>query len=112
MRRLKYKNCKTTVDGITFDSAKESRRYTELKLLEKAGEISELTLQPVFELAPSVTLSGRKKPALKYIADFSYKEAGYLVVEDVKSPMTRQLPAYRIKLHLLKHIYGLEVEEI
>ena len=37
--RPKYRNIKTTIDGITFDSKRESIRYCELKLLAKAKKI-------------------------------------------------------------------------
>ena len=55
----KYNATKTTVDDIKFDSIGESRRYSELKLLERAGAISELELQPRFELQPSFKKNGR-----------------------------------------------------
>ena len=45
----KYRNIKTEVDGIVFDSKAEARRYAELRLLEKANEISDLRLQYPFE---------------------------------------------------------------
>jgi len=68
----KYRNIKTTVDGIRFDSKREAERYSELKLLERAGIITDLKLQPKFELIPKH--NGNR--ALTYIADFSYTEAG------------------------------------
>ena len=45
----KYKSRKVTIDGITFDSKKESERYKELKLLRQAGIISDLELQKRFD---------------------------------------------------------------
>lgn len=51
--RAKYGNRKVALDGITFDSKKEAQRYTELKLLEKAGKITGLQLQREFELIPA-----------------------------------------------------------
>ncbi len=98
---------------MTFDSQKELRRFNELKLLERANEISHLEHQKVFELAPSVVLSGRKKPALRYVADFAYfdKKRGY-VVEDVKSLATAKLSAFVIKRHLMKSVHGIEVDLI
>lgn len=51
--RTKYKNKKITIDGITFDSKKEAQRYSELKILERGGKISQLVLQPRFELQES-----------------------------------------------------------
>ena len=64
--RNKYKAVKTTIDGITFDSKREAKRYTELKILEKAGYITHLELQPEYP----ITINGIK--LCKYIADFRY----------------------------------------
>ena len=44
----KYRNKKVIVDDYIFDSIQESRRYKELKLLERAGTITDLELQPRF----------------------------------------------------------------
>jgi hypothetical protein len=95
---VKYNNTKTVVDGITFDSKKEAKRYGELKLLESAGKISALKLQVVFVLSPSVVIAKRKRPALKYVADFTYIENGSHVIEDCKGMLT---PVYRLKRHLM-----------
>lgn len=108
----KYNNRKTMVDGYTFDSTKEANRYIQLKQLQDNGKIHSLELQPVFVLADAVMINGRKKPKLKYLADFSYIEAGQTIIEDVKSAATRKLPAYRIKIHLMKTVHGLDVVEI
>ena len=64
--RSKYKAVKTTIDGITCDSKKEAKRYTELKLLEKSGHITHLELQPEYQ----ITINGAK--ICKYKADFRY----------------------------------------
>lgn len=100
----KHNARKTVVDGITFDSGAESRRYRALKMLEDSGQITRLELQPVFVLAPGVLVPGekRKRPDLRYYADFRYVDRyGLTVVEDVKSPSTAKLAAWRIKRHLL-----------
>ena len=60
----KYRNVKTTVNGITYDSAKEARRHQELLLLERAGKIEALERQKPFVLCGSVLLDGRRKPAM------------------------------------------------
>jgi len=87
----KYHARKTTVDGITFDSRAEATRYTELKLLERAGEISSLVLQPEFELIPGYIKNGRKIRAVKYRADFQYTDRnGKTVIEDVKGVCTKE----------------------
>ena len=110
----KYKNKKVVLNGITFDSQKEARRYRDLSLLERAGEINDLELQKAFILAESVKFESepRRKPAVKYVADFVYREKGEIVVEDVKSEMTRKLAGYRLKKHLMKSVHGIEIKEI
>ena len=105
---MKYGNKKTEVDGITFDSKAEARRYLALKTLQAGGYISGLELQPVYEIAPSVTLYGRKRPAVNYKADFRYIEKGETVVEDVKGMRT---PVYNLKRHLMKAVHGIEIRE-
>lgn len=115
MRMSKYHNVKSAVDGIVFDSKREANRWCELRLLERAGEISDLQRQVRFELAPAVRIgaSGRMKPSLRFYADFTYtdlKHGGALVVEDVKSEPTAEKEAFRIKLHLMKSIHGIDVQ--
>ena len=102
------------LDGFAFDSRKEARRYTELKLLVRVGEISELELQKSFVLAESVKFNNepRAKPAIRYVADFAYMENGVMIVEDVKSKATKSLPVYRMKKHLMKSIHDIEIQEI
>jgi hypothetical protein len=101
----KYRNVKTTMDGITFDSAKEARRYQQLKLLELAGQIEALMRQTRFVL----TVNGEW--IADYIADFSYIGHGELIVEDTKSPITRKLPAYAIKKRLMFAVFGHRIYE-
>ncbi len=71
-RKNKYGNRKIQVDGITFDSVKEMRMYTELKLMEQAGEVKNLKTQPKYELVPGYTLNGKKVRAIHYIGDFLF----------------------------------------
>ena len=89
-RKSKYGAIKTTVDGITFDSKKEARRYLELKQAERAGDIEELELQPKFHLIVNNV------------------NVGKYVVEDCKGMKT---PVYRLKAKLLKAIYGITILE-
>ncbi|MFB6349458.1 DUF1064 domain-containing protein [Moraxella sp. ZJ142] len=112
---MKYKNKKTTIDGIVFDSKKEASRYLTLKAMEKAGEISGLTLQERFHLLDGVKIAGesRKRPSVRYIADFVYlNRYGEQVVEDVKSAITKKDKTYRLKKHLMKIVHGIDVVEI
>ncbi|MCV2444767.1 DUF1064 domain-containing protein [Acinetobacter bereziniae] len=113
-RQSKYKNKTIECDGLKFDSVKEARRYRELKILERTGEIRELQTQYAFVLAESVRFSNepRKKPALRYIADFVYLKDGCQIVEDVKSKISRSLAEYRIKKHLMMSVHGIEILEV
>jgi len=110
-RTGKYHAVKTVVDDIKFDSKGEAKRYQELQLMLKAGEISEFSRQVPFVLAPAVVLNGRKKPALRYVADFVYcDKQGFQVVEDFKggSPLT---DVFKIKRHLMKVVHGIDIFE-
>ena len=114
LKPRKYRNQKTTLDGITFDSKLEAARYQELKALAARGVIEDFRHQAPFVLAPGVRFSDEKraKPALRYVADFSYRIDGRLVVEDVKSRVTAGAAAYRIKRHLMLSVHGIEVTEV
>lgn len=100
----KYRNVKTVVDGITFASIKESRRYQELKLLERAGEIKGLELQPRF----AIDITGVH--ICNYVGDFLYHdvEKDKAVLEDCKGFKT---PSYNLKKKLVKAIYGIDILE-
>lgn len=98
MTSSKYRARKTEIDGIVFDSAKEARRYLDLKLLERCGEIKGLERQVRYELLPK---NGRER-AVYYIADFRYEENGKRVVEDVKGVRTRE---YILKRKMFKYRY-------
>lgn len=110
----KYRNQKAVVGCIIFDSRAEARRYGVLIDREKRGEISNLVRQPFYALAPAVRLLGekRQKPALTYRADFAYTEGNARVVEDVKSDATAKTAAFRIKLHLMKSVHGIDVRVV
>ena len=96
------------IDGITFDSKKEAKRYGELKLLEKSGVITNLSLQVQFQLIPPMKINGKHHRAICYIADFGYFENGEFVAEDVKGYQT---DIYRIKKRLMKQVHGIEIKE-
>ena len=98
----KYKNKKTQVDMYVFDSAKEAQRYRELKLLEKAGEISNLELQPRFLLQDSFKKNGRTYRKVEYVADFQYVENGKTIVEDVKGIQT---DVFKLKHKIFEKTY-------
>lgn len=100
----KFNAKKTELDGIVFDSAKESRRYAELRVLERAGQIIDLRLQEKFTL----TVNGIK--IASYKADFVYVDYhGKTVVEDVKSPPTAKKSDFRMKVKLMRACHGIDV---
>ncbi len=103
MPRNKFGAKKQSVDGIVFASRKEARRYQQLKLLERAGKITGLELQPPFV----ITINGVK--CFTYKADFAYFEDNKRVVEDVKGVKT---PVYRLKKKCVEAMYGFQIVEI
>ena len=98
----KYKNKKTQIYMYIFDSTKEAKRYRELKLLEMAGEISNLELQPRFLLQESFKKNGKTYRKIEYVADFKYIEKGKTKVEDVKGLQT---DVFKIKHKLFEKKY-------
>lgn len=104
----KYHNIPTTIDGIRFDSRKEANRFYQLRLMERAGEISNLRRQVEYELIPAQkTPEGRAVRPVKYVADFVYDDHGKTVVEDVKGVKTRE---FQLKSKLMLWRYGIVVE--
>lgn len=100
----KYGNKKVIVDGHKFDSQKEALRYKELKLMERAGVIKDLELQPTFELIPTIRTEHETLRKTIYKADFKYFDvnADHEVVEDVKGFKT---DVYKLKKKMLLHKY-------
>lgn len=105
----KYKNKKTVVDGITFDSKKEAARYSELKLLERQGAIKDLALQV------RIPLEVNHVRVCIYVCDFQYSIPARSVLgltrwvfEDCKGMRT---PVYILKKKLVKAILGIEILE-
>ena len=102
-KRGKFNNVKTFYDGKKFDSKKECERYKELKNMG----VKDLKCQVRYP----INVNGVKICA--YIADFTYLDRkGILIVEDVKSDITRKLPVYRLKKKLMKAVYGIEIKEV
>lgn len=125
----KYHNKKvTSYDGIQHDSKKEARRWCELKLLQKAGKISELQRQVEFELIPAQyeTYERFSKKGEKladgmrtverkccYIADFVYTENGQRVVEDTKGYKRGSAYAiFAIKRKLMLYVHHVRIREV
>lgn len=111
--RSKYGAKKTQVNGITFDSKAEAKRYEELLLLERSGLVSNIELQKKFVLLPSKrNADGYLERETAYVADFVYVDSmAGLVVEDVKSPATRT-SEYVIKRKLMLHVHGITIKEV
>lgn len=103
IRRSKYGNKKTVVDGITFDSKREAERYGCLKLMLRSGLISDLRLQVPYQ----ISVNGVK--VCKYVADFVYLDGGKEVVEDVKGMKTS---IYNLKKKLMKACFGVSISEV
>lgn len=111
-KKNKYNNKKVIYKGIKFDSIKEKNRFIELKLMEKAGEIKNLTLQPEFPLTETIKNNGKTFRKSKYIADFEYiDKSGERVVEDVKGFKT-DLYNFKVKVFLNKYGHELKFKEI
>lgn len=104
----KYRNRRVRNEDGAFDSEREYRRWCDLKLLAKAGQIVDLTRRVEFELAPACVIGGRRRRAMKYVADFSYLERGEKVVEDSKGYRNR---VYLLKRHLMMTVHGIEIFE-
>lgn len=122
----KYHAQKVTVDGIVFDSKREAKRYSELKLMEQAGRITELRRQVRFILIPTQRAAspgffkkgihkGEPKPGkvleseCAYIADFVYYNGSEMIVEDAKGMRTKD---YVIKRKLMLYQHGIRVREV
>lgn len=102
----KYGAIKTEIDGITFDSKKESKRYLELVAMQKVGTISKLRRQNAFILQEGfVNSQGQKIRPIIYIADFTYEKGGQKYVEDCKGGKATQTDVFKIKKKLFEKKY-------
>lgn len=125
--RSRYPNVlRTEIDGHIFDSKIEARRYLELKLLLKAGEIRDLTLQPRYPImfgTAKVLMRSKGYPngrPLTYVADFTYLArddssprpwSGKYIIEDVKMHSGHRTEVYKIKKALMEAM-GLTITEV
>lgn len=128
MKKSKYGAKKITRDGVTYDSLKEYRRFCELSLLEKSGDITELRRQVTFPLIPTqceepcaVYKKGKNKGEPKqgrvlerevnYIADFVYTNSltGEVIVEDVKGFKTKD---YILKRKMMLYFHNIRIREV
>ena len=103
----KYRNKRTELDGVMYDSKKESLHIRQLKILQAHGKITELKTQVKFFFDGLVYDSGR---TAAYWADATYVDSeGEYHVIDVKGIRT---PAYKIKKALMWKWFKIEVEEV
>ena len=109
---MKYRNKPCQIGAEKYRSQREAKRHQTLLLMQKAGRIAGLTREVPFVLAPGVKILGedRARPALRYVADFTYSDvrSGTVVVEDAKGMQTAM---YRLKKHLMKTVHGIDVVE-
>jgi hypothetical protein len=98
----KFGAIKSTVDGFRFASLKEARRYGALKMLQRAGKVSQLALQVTF----TITVNNIK--VCDYVADFTYMQNGKFIVEDVKGVRTR---IYSLKKKLMWAVLNIKIKE-
>ena len=109
----KYGAKKLIIDGETFDSRMEARRWRELRLLQRAGEIDGLQRQVKYVLIPAQRddIGHVIERPVSYIADFVYRDArtGEQVVEDVKGARTKE---YIIKRKLMMWVHGIRIKEV
>lgn len=113
----KYHNEPVTIDGIRYDSRGEAHRHTFLKILEAAGEISNLRYHVIYELIPPIrkeivchrkngtTYTRVTNEPRNYEADFVYivNKTGEEVVEDFKG---KETDLFLFKADLFFHLYG------
>lgn len=119
----KYHAKKVIVDGITFDSEKESKRYLFLKQAQANGVISDLELQPQYIILPAIKgtrIKHFKRKAditeeytiqqpVKYTADFRYIIDNQVVVEDIKGSkytISRDLP---LRIKMMKYFHNIDI---
>lgn len=103
VEKSKFNAVRVIVDGYTFDSKAEAKRYGSLKLLQEVGEIRDLKVHPRFCLQPTFYYQDERISGIYYEGDFSYiKDDGATVVEDVKGFKT---DVYRLKRKMFLHTY-------
>ena len=114
--KSKYHSKKIVVDGETFDSKKEYKRWKELRMLEKAGKIVGLKRQVKYRLLPSQYIEEHGKRVcverpVSYIADFVYYSMtdAEWVVEDCKGFRTKD---YILKRKMMLYLNGIRIREV
>ena len=104
LKQNKYRNKEISIAGQIFQSKLEAKRYKQLALLEKAGEIKDLKMQVKYELQEAFTKNGKTYRKIEYIADFVYydNKLKKTIVEDTKGIKT---DVFKIKQKLFEKKY-------
>lgn len=103
-KRMKYRNVKTVIDGITFDSKKEANYYGKLKILQKAGEVVSFQRQVRYDFEVNKISLGFYK--LDFLVNWASGKVQFVDVKGVKTPV------YQLKKKLMKAIYGIDIFEV
>lgn len=112
-KQSKYRNQKTEIDGMKFDSKKEAEQYLILKARKQAGEIKDFERQVKFILQDSFNLNGKNYRKIEYIADFVVEHNdGSKEVIDVKASAKFQDKVYRLKKKIFIKKYQVEITEV
>jgi len=103
-KKNKYRNQKTIIGNIQFDSKKEAQRFAELLTLYNLRAITDLRLQERIALQGSYkSPAGELVRGIDYVADFTYISGSVKIIEDVKSDITAKNPTYIQKVKMLKN---------
>lgn len=105
----KYRNKKTTVQKIQFDSKAEATYFRQLQWLKQAGEIKDFRLQPRYLLQDGFTKNGKTYRKIEYVADFEViKKDGTVEVIDIKgAPLTA---VFKLKRKLFERKYDWSIK--
>jgi hypothetical protein len=103
--RNKYHAKKHAYNGMIFDSGIELERYQDLELLQAAGEITDLQRAPTYTLIKTFKRGGVTYRAVKYTPDFTFRRAGQVIVEEVKSKGTKQARDYMLRVKLFLSVF-------
>lgn len=108
LKKHKYGAVRTEIDGITFDSKREARRYVQLKQMELAGIIQNLEINAKLSVKIEFVFERDGVKFGSYQPDFRYLENGQTIIEDAKGKKTK---AYINKRRLMKELYGIHIRE-
>lgn len=108
----------TMPDGtlMHFDSKREARRYMDLWLMQRSGQITNLRTQVKYPLLPKQERKdGTKERAIDYVADFVYEKDGETVAEDSKGFRNTSGATYKVfvmKRKMMLYFHGITVKEV